>query len=98
MFPECKSCFKKISLSWFLNAFKWTKYRCVNCGSTHEFTTRHGYVAGTVGALTAFFYPIKESSILYSPLLFVLVVFTAFILSSLIPGQHKLVITEKREE
>jgi len=94
MFPQCKSCSQKISLSWFLTAFKWTKYRCVSCGSTHEFTARHGYVAGISGAATAFFYPIKESSILYSPLLFLLVVFTVLVLSSLIPGQHKLVVNE----
>ncbi len=94
MFPQCKNCSKKISLSWFLTAFNWTKYRCVNCGSTHEFTTRHGYIAGIVGVSSALFYPIKESSITYSPLLFLLVVFTALVLSSLIPGQHKLVITD----
>ncbi|HDZ32129.1 MAG TPA: hypothetical protein ENH67_04500 [Pseudoalteromonas sp.] len=95
MFPQCRSCSKKISLSWFLTAFKWTKYRCVKCGSIHEFTTRRGYIAGIVGASTAFFYPIKESSIFYSPLLFVLVVFAALVLSSLIPGQHELVVTEE---
>jgi len=97
MLPQCKNCSKQISLSWFLTAFKWTKYRCIKCGSIHQFTSRHGYVAGTVGALTAFFYPIKESSILFSPIVFLLVLFIVFTLGSIIPGQHELVEIDSQE-
>jgi len=93
MFPKCRSCSKKISLSWFLTAFKSTKYRCVNCGSIHQFTTRHNYLGVIVVAPTVFFYPLKEST--NCPLLFILVVFIALVLSSLIPGQHELVVTKE---
>ena len=90
MLPKCSKCSAKISLSWFISAFGWTKYRCVNCGVKHKFTGRHVFVVALMPVLIIGGFEILPDSIesfSYRLLIPALISLSALIL---IPGQHEI--------
>lgn len=88
MLPKCCKCGSKLTLSWFCCSSIWTKHRCVECSTLHEFTNLRDVLIAVI-AITLILSSEIWAPILDSVLLsFVFISFILF-LTSLIPGQHK---------
>ena len=55
---KCKSCGNKLSLSWFIFSFHWTKYVCPNCGTLYEWTKKRKILGGIIGGLSGLASPL----------------------------------------
>lgn len=97
MIPKCFKCHAKISLSWFILSLMSTRYRCIRCGSLHEFTNRHRYLGVFFVLPLILLVNLTESFITSNVLRVILLICVAVFIMILIPGQHQLSVKDDLE-
>ena len=97
MIPKCFKCHAKISLSWFILSLMSTRYRCIRCGSLHEFTNRHRYLGVFFVLPLILLVNLTESFITSNVLRVILLICVSVFIMILIPGQHQLSVKDDLE-